>query len=50
MLTEVVGKRMEAGPKLELVQALGIAPVVARWAAGPPVAPDEHELAAKYAR
>lgn len=31
VLTEMVGKRMEPVPKLNLVQQLNIAPVCARW-------------------
>ena len=32
VLTEIVSKRMEAGPKLTLIQSLGVVPVCAQWA------------------
>lgn len=41
---------MEAGPKLGLIQQLGVVPVCAGWAGGLPSVDDEPELAAKYAR
>ena len=34
MLTEIVSKRMEAVPKLALIQQLGIVPVGGGWAGG----------------
>ena len=50
VLTEIVGKRMEAIAKLTLVQQLGVAPVCAAWAGGLPGAGEEPEMAARYAR
>ena len=35
-LTEVVSKRMDAGPKLTLIEGMGIVPRCARWSAGFP--------------
>ncbi|KAL6771255.1 XPO2 [Auxenochlorella protothecoides x Auxenochlorella symbiontica] len=53
VLIEIVGKRMEAEPKLALIQQLGVVPEAAKWAEGLPGAEDGDagsELAAKYAR
>lgn len=36
VLAAMLGKRMEAGAKLALVQQLGIVPLLARWAGGLP--------------
>jgi len=50
-LTEIINKRMEASPKLSLIQQLGIVPVCAQWAsAGLPDAQQAPNLAIKYAR
>ena len=43
-------KRMEATPKLTLIQQLGVVPVCARWQSGLPNVEEEPELAVKYAR
>jgi len=47
VLTEIVSKRMDAGPKLNLVSGLGLVPIAARWSeTGVPGAEsDDHELA-----
>ncbi|PSC72015.1 exportin-T isoform X1 [Micractinium conductrix] len=50
VLTEIVSKRMEATPKLTLIQQLGVVPVCARWQAGLPAVDEEPELAVKYSR
>jgi len=50
-LTEIINKRMEASPKLLLIQQLGIVPVCARWASsGLPDGQQAPNLAIKYAR
>jgi len=47
VLAAIVNKRMDSGPKLSLIQSLGIVPIVASWSeAGiPGIKSDEHELA-----
>ncbi|KFM22934.1 Exportin-T [Auxenochlorella protothecoides] len=40
VLIEIVGKRMEAEPKLALIQQLGVVPEAAKWAEGLPGAED----------
>lgn len=50
-LTEIINKRMEASPKLSLIQQLGIVPVCAQWAIGGlPDAQQAPNLAISYAR
>lgn len=46
VLTEIVSKRMDAGPKLSLIQSLGIVPIVSAWATSgiPGMESDDHEL------
>ena len=44
MLTEVVLKRMEAVPKLALIQQLGVVPVAAAWSAGLPALDSDPEV------
>jgi len=50
VLTEIIQKRMESVPKLNLIQSLGVVPVFAQWANGLPGADEEPELAANYAK
>jgi len=52
VLTEIVGKRMEAESKLTLIQTLGVVPVCAQWATtGLPGEQDgEHDLAVKFSK
>ena len=50
LLPSACSKRMEATPKLTLIQQLGVVPVCARWQAGLPNVEEEPELAVKYAR
>ncbi|KAG7675140.1 hypothetical protein Ndes2526B_g07998 [Nannochloris sp. 'desiccata'] len=50
VLTEIIEKRMESLPKLNLIQSLGVVPVCAQWANGLPGAEEEPELAANYAK
>lgn len=47
VLTEIVSKRMDAGPKLNLVSGLGLVPIAARWSETgvPGMETDDHELA-----
>lgn len=47
MLTEIVAKRMDAGPKLHLVSGLGLVPITARWAETgvPGVESEDHDVA-----
>ncbi|KAG1677608.1 hypothetical protein FOA52_010389 [Chlamydomonas sp. UWO 241] len=49
-LTEVVSKRMDAGPKLQLVHSMGIVPLCAQWVNGFPGGADDEELLLKLAR
>ena len=49
VLTEIVGKRMDAEAKLQLVQQLGLAPVAAAWRDGLPGSADG-ELPLRTAR
>ncbi|GFR43596.1 hypothetical protein Agub_g4693, partial [Astrephomene gubernaculifera] len=55
-VTEVVAKRMEALPKLNLIQSMKIVGTAARWSAGFPSAPltdhddDEEAVAVRFAR
>ena len=51
VLTEIIGKRMESLPKLNLIQNLGVVPVCAQWSGGLPVDQEnEPELAHRYAK
>lgn len=50
VLTEVVSKRMEAVPKLTLIQQLGVVPVCAGWQSGLPSVEEEPDLAVKYSK
>ena len=47
VLTEIVNKRMDAGPKLSLIQSLGLVPIAAQWSETgvPGVDGDDHDLA-----
>ena len=58
VLAEIVGKKMEAGVKLSLIQGLGLVPLAARWAetglpgmmSGVPSEVEDHDLAVASAK
>jgi exportin-T len=47
VLAEIVNKKMDSGPKLNLIQSLGLVPVAAQWSTTglPGAADDDHSLA-----
>ncbi|WPT12450.1 Exportin-T [Picochlorum sp. SENEW3] len=47
VLREIVSKRMDAGPKLSLIEGLGLVPIAASWSTSgvPGISNDDHELA-----
>lgn len=49
-LSEVLSKRMDAVPKLTLVQSMGIVPRCAAWAGGFPGTADDEQLSLRLAR
>ena len=50
VLTEIISKRMEAVPKLALIQQLGVVPVCAGWRGGLPAVKEDPELAVNFAK